>query len=96
MPEDLKVLEAEQENTMDSLDSDSEAERLQRWEQDRYLPLSPVEEQAVDQALAPPHDETVLVERFNAPIDRRKISCLQPGLWLNDEIINFRQGLLQV
>jgi hypothetical protein len=38
--------------------------------------------------------EEVLVEKFNIPLTREKLQCLQEGTWLNDEVINFYMQLL--
>eukprot|EP01041_Mallomonas_annulata_P013083 gene13083-27619_t len=61
----------------------------------RQRPLSPQEEGEVRSALSPPHDDQVLVEKFNIPMSRAKLSCLTPGAWLNDEVINFYMQLLK-
>jgi Ulp1 family protease len=34
-------------------------------------------------------DQEVLIHKYNIPMTREKISCLKPGTWLNDEVINF-------
>ena len=34
-------------------------------------------------------DHEVLIDKFKIDMTRTKISCLKPGTWLNDEVINF-------
>ena len=34
-------------------------------------------------------DHEVLIDKYNIDMTRKKISCLKPGTWLNDEEINF-------
>lgn len=60
----------------------------------RRKPLSLEEEAAVDSALKPPYDNTILCEKFKIPISRSKMSCLRPVTWLNDEVINFYLEML--
>ena len=61
----------------------------------RLCHLNPEEEYLVDKMLSPPYDETLIIEKYNAPITRSKMSCLRPGTWVNDEIINFYMKMLQ-
>ena len=53
----------------------------------RFDPLTETEREAVRAALALPHNEDVITEKFNAPITRRLMSSLIDGRWLNDEVI---------
>jgi hypothetical protein len=39
-------------------------------------------------------DNVELIMKFDIPINERKLSCLRPVTWLNDEIINFYMELL--
>ena len=39
--------------------------------------------------LSGPADQEVLIHKYNIPMTRKKISCLKPKTWLNDEVINF-------
>ena len=45
----------------------------------RRKKLPPEEEDAVDKALASPHNGSLLIEKFNQDITRQKMSCLLPG-----------------
>jgi len=67
---------------------------IQRLEE-RRTPLTDVQQQQVYDALCPPYSEDILVSKFGIPITRRLAECLNPGLWLNDEVINFQMQLLQ-
>jgi hypothetical protein len=49
----------------------------------------------VTAALLHPHDEALLMEKFGIPVTRRICKCLNPRLWLNDEIINYYMQMLQ-
>jgi hypothetical protein len=60
----------------------------------RRKPLSIEEEAAVDSALSPPYDHSVICEKFKIPMTRSNISCLRPVTWLNDEVINFYLEML--
>ena len=40
-------------------------------------------------------DSVQVIEKFDIPIDERKLSCLRPVTWLNDEIINFYMEMLR-
>ena len=61
-------------------------ERMDKSIEERFEPLTAEENAAVTAALALPHNETVLIEKFNAPITRRLIASLRPAIWLNDEV----------
>merc|ERR1711967_210834 len=37
----------------------------------------------------------ILVSRFNVEVTRKQLKCLNPGTWLNDEVINFYCKLLE-
>jgi Ulp1 family protease len=63
--------------------------------EERLTPLTYVQQQQVLEALRPPHDENVLAFKFGIPLTRRLAKCLNPRLWLNDEVINFQMQLLQ-
>jgi len=39
--------------------------------------------------LSEPVDNTLVIEKFGIDMTLSKISCLRPGEWLNDEVINF-------
>ena len=53
----------------------------------RMEPLTDEESMLVKGALALPHNEDVILEKFNAPITRRLMSSLIDGRWLNDEVL---------
>lgn len=55
----------------------------------RVEPLTDEESMLVKEALALPHNEDVILEKFNAPITRRLMSSLIDGRWLNDEVFMF-------
>lgn len=61
----------------------------------RLEALTDAETERVNAALLPPHDETILVSKFNTSISRRLIHCLISPNWLNDEIVNFSMCMLQ-
>lgn len=48
------------------------------------------------QLLAPPSSPQVLTTFRNIDLTRKDMGRLQPGVWLNDEIINMYMALLQV
>ena len=62
---------------------------------ERLTPLTDVQQQQVLAALCPPYNDDILVFKFGIPVTRQKAKCLNPGLWLNDEVINFQMQLLQ-
>jgi Ulp1 family protease len=37
----------------------------------------------------------VIINKFNIKMTREKFSCLRPGTWLNDEVINFYSNILE-
>ena len=57
--------------------------------------LTPEQETIITATLCPPHDNTLLIEKYAIPITRKVISCFRPEKWLNDEVINFYMELLQ-
>ena len=44
--------------------------------------------------LSGPADHEVLIDKFQIDMTRKKISCLKPRTWLNDEVINFNVEML--
>jgi len=38
--------------------------------------------------------DTILIDKFQIDMTVAKISCLKPGTWLNDEVINFYSSML--
>ena len=56
---------------------------------ERLADLTEEQRVHVTAALLPPHDEALLVNNFIIPVTRRIGNCLNPKLWLNDEIINY-------
>ena len=40
-------------------------------------------------------DEAILKDKFNIEMTGRKLRCLKPNTWLNDEVINFYMKMLQ-
>lgn len=61
----------------------------------RFLPMSNDLQQQVDNLLSTRPTDTVVTMKFNIDISSRKLQCLQPRSWLNDEIINFYMAMLQ-
>ena len=63
--------------------SEGEGEAHTQWVQTllaaRQRPLTADQEEQVSQALAPPHDESLVVEKYKIEMSRRKISCLLPS-----------------
>ena len=52
--------------------------------------LSPKEKNIVDHALNFTKDKNeILIDQYNVKMTRDKLLCLQDGVWLNDEVINF-------
>jgi hypothetical protein len=62
---------------------------------ERLTALTPEQLLLVRDALSPPWNEDVLVENFSIAVTRRIAKCLNPRLWLNDEIINYYMQLAQ-
>ena len=74
---------------------------FQRWIQDKpatpsiVLDLSPAEEVVASNLLRRSGNQTaVLVDKFNIQVTRKTLSCLEPGEWLSDELVNFYFSLL--
>ena len=44
--------------------------------------------------LSGPADHEVLIDKFQIDMTRKKISCLKPKTWLNDEVINFYVAMM--
>ena len=63
--------------------------------EDRLTPLTDVQQQQVLEALCLPHNNDILAYKYNIPVTRQIAKCLNPRLWLNDEVINFQMQLLQ-
>jgi Ulp1 family protease len=81
-------LEIESENPLKQLQSQLLAARKES--------LSESEKQKVREILrGSTTSQQVLIDKFNIDMTREKFSCLRPGTWLNDEIINFYMQLLQ-
>jgi hypothetical protein len=96
------MLESETKKSQSLEDSDDEemdvigsSEKLaQKLLSCRRKPLSAEDEAAVDAALSPPYNHSVICEKFKIPMTRSNISCLRPVTWLNDEVINFYLEML--
>ena len=64
--------------------------------QARYAPLSPEETKSVNDVLRRPENNTdARPIKFDIPIINSTIVRLRPGVWLNDEIVNFYMSMLQ-
>ncbi len=70
----------------------STAEKL--WAE-RIANLEDDENEMVNSILKTEASEDVIVERFNIPMTQRLLLCLRSKKWLNDEVINFNQQMLQ-
>ena len=44
--------------------------------------------------LSGPADDEVLIDKYNIDMTRKKLSCLKPRTWLNDEVINFYVAIM--
>lgn len=44
----------------------------------------------------PPYTTRLVIDMFGIDMTVRKLSCLRPKVWLNDEVINFFMSMLQV
>ena len=44
--------------------------------------------------LSGPADDEVLIDKYNIDMTRKKLSCLKPRTWLNDEVINFYVAMM--
>ena len=61
----------------------------------RKAPLTTAENETVDAALCGEgNDDTVVTSMFHVDLKRRDLRTLEPGIWLNDEVINFWMQLL--
>lgn len=60
-------------------------------------PLTPAEAAQSAQLLAGRNDpdDQLVIEKFNIRITLRTLSCLRPGEWLSDEVLNFYLALVQ-
>lgn len=62
----------------------------------RRVPALTAEERALAEAsLGGGSPDEVLASRFSVNLTRQQVECLLPGVWLNDEVINFYYKLLQ-
>lgn len=50
--------------------------------------LTKMERASVLSALSPPHNASVVIEKFGIPMTRQLLKCLNNGMWLNDEVTN--------
>ena len=67
----------------------------QKFYDARFGQLSADETASINSILQGPRTEQVLIEKFNIPMTRAKISCLRPETWLNDEVINYCMSMLE-
>jgi AAA domain len=51
----------------------------------RYLALTDVENERVDDIFSGPSSHEVVISNFNVEMTRNKLFCLKPDVWLNDE-----------
>jgi Ulp1 family protease len=68
----------------------------QKFYDARFGQLSVDESDKINRILeGPSSTDEVLIEKFNIPMTSAKLSCLRPGTWLNDEVINFCMLMLE-
>ena len=68
----------------------------QKFYDARFGQLSVDESDKINRILqGPTSTDEVLIEKFNIPMTSAKLSCLRPGTWLNDEVINFCMLMLE-
>lgn len=61
----------------------------------RFKPLNESELKQVNRVFVKPFTIAVLVSKYNVDMTKEKLSCLRPGVWLNDEVINFYMNILK-
>jgi hypothetical protein len=79
--DELLRLEEETRYTEEKEDINREDDTKKKIEMRRYV-LSVEEEESVSRALSAPHNDTVIIEKFNQDITRKKMSCLRPGKYI--------------
>mmetsp|Transcript_60352 Transcript_60352/g.106070 ORF Transcript_60352/g.106070 Transcript_60352/m.106070 type:complete len:394 (-) Transcript_60352:70-1251(-) len=73
------------------VDEDQEAELIAA----RKAAIDSQEAATVKQILSGRSSNDIVIDKFNIDITVSKISCLKPGTWLNDEVVNFYMCMLQ-
>eukprot|EP01038_Epipyxis_sp_PR26KG_P006123 gene6123-8439_t len=96
--EELMRVEGDEPDMMEVEDQPviSEMPDVEVLIQDRLKNISKEEEDAANKILSGPDNHQVVIEKFKIDMTRNKIKCLEPGAWLNDEVINFYMCMLQV
>lgn len=61
----------------------------------RLTPLTAEQRGEATAILNAPPTEELLTEKYGITMSRKKMACLRPSTWLNDEVINFYMELLQ-
>jgi sentrin-specific protease 1 len=72
-----------------------EAARVRDLVAVRHVPLSTDEEVNARTIVRGPSTREMVVDKFSIDMTREKIVCLRPGVWLNDEVLNFYMSMLQ-
>jgi Ulp1 family protease len=74
------------------------AEAEEYFEKQRALRLQPIDptQLAHLNTVYKMSGEEVVIDKFKIPMTVSNIECLRPGIWLNDEVINFYMRMLQV
>jgi sentrin-specific protease 1 len=97
---DLRKKFSEQSNLMDDdrkaqgLDNDAPSKTQQLIDL-RYFALEdPNLLERVEGIVSGPMTEDIIQEKYNTIMTRRKLVCLKPNTWLNDEVINFYMNML--
>jgi Ulp1 family protease len=86
------VIEEEEKESAEVL---QQKQRQQQLLIARKMPLNEQEKQRICVLLSGPPNETILIDKFSIDMTRYKLSCLRPGTWLNDEVVNFYMSMLQ-
>ena len=60
----------------------------------RDVELTEDDRMGLSALLSGPADHEVLIDKYNIDMTRKKISCLKPRTWLNDEVINFYVAMM--
>jgi len=90
---------SEQSNMMDDdrkaqgLDNDAPSKTQQLIDL-RYSALDQNLLERVEKIVSGPLTEEIIQEKYNTIMTRRKLVCLKPNTWLNDEVINFYMNML--
>jgi Ulp1 family protease len=84
-------------NNVATIDDNSSDGHAQTFLDSRFRALEQADEERVQSILdrCMIADEDTFQDKFNMKITGRKLRCLKPSTWLNDEVINFYMKMLQ-